>query len=153
MASSPGKSPSQPLANDPAAVGKQAELTVLDRIGYGGRQMRDDSARASSAGPVVYMTSTEAQNGFGRVLETVARNGTVFITRHSAKQAVVMSVEQYDALTGERTPDLDTLTAEFDELLERMQTPASIDGMVAAFRASPEELGRAAVAAARRSAT
>lgn len=143
MASSPGESPGQP---------RQAELTVQDGV-VPGRRTRNDSARASSPGPVVSMTSTEAQNGFGRVLEAVARNGTVFITRHNTKQAVVMSVEQYEALTGEGTPDLDTLTAEFDRLLERMQAPGALEGMLAALRVSPEQFGRAAVAAARRDAS
>jgi antitoxin Phd len=44
---------------------------------------------------------------------------------------------------------LDELTDEFDALLERMQTPRSKAGMAAAFDATPAELGRAAVTAAR----
>jgi hypothetical protein len=64
-----------------------------------------------------------------------------------------MSVQQYEELTGRASSVLDTLTAEFDELLERMQAPVAIDAMLAAFRASSEELGRAAVAAARRNGT
>lgn len=103
-----------------------------------------------SSGDVVRMTSTEAQNGFGRVLDTVARGGTVLITKHNATQAVVMSVDRYEALTREEAPDLDALTAEFDAMLERMQTPGAEEAMLRALRSSPEELGRAAVAAAQR---
>lgn len=110
--------------------------------------------KRAQAGPmrdsVIYMSSTEAQNGFGRVLDTVARNNTVVITKRNENQAVVMSVEQYEGLTGRASIQLDTLTAEFDALLESMQTPEARAGMRVAFRASPEELGRAAVAAAQR---
>ncbi len=50
--------------------------------------------------------------------------------------------------TGEREILSDTLTADHDALLDRMQTPEARMGMRRAFDASPEELGRAAVAAA-----
>jgi antitoxin Phd len=105
---------------------------------------------AAASGPAVYMTSTEAQNGFGRVLDIVARGGTVVITRRNAAQAVVMSVERYHSLTGLNSPDLSLLTEEFDELVRRMQTPEVREAVSAAFWASPEELSRAAVAAAKR---
>lgn len=94
------------------------------------------------------MTSTEAQNGFGRMLDTVARGGTVLITKHNATQAVVMSVDRYEALTRDEAPSLDALTAEFDAMLERMQMPEVREGIRAGFSASPAELGRAARAAA-----
>jgi antitoxin Phd len=99
---------------------------------------------------VVYMSSTEAQNGFGRMIESVARGSTVLITRHNTTQAVVMSVERYEELTRSASADLDTLTAEFDEMLQRMQTAGAQEALRDAFRASPDELSRAAVAAARR---
>jgi antitoxin Phd len=41
------------------------------------------------------------------------------------------------------------LSAEFDDLLARMQTPKSKAAMASAFDAKPVELGRAAVKAAR----
>lgn len=98
----------------------------------------------------VTMTSTEAQNGFGRMLDAVARDKTVLITRHNVTQAVVISAERYRALTQAEAPSLDALTAEFDAMLARMQTPESRAAMREAYGASPEELGRAAGAAARK---
>lgn len=95
------------------------------------------------------MTSTEAQNGFGRMLDTVARDGTVLITKHNVTQAVVMSVDRYEALTRRDEPALDTLTAEFDEMLARMQTPEVRAGIRAGLSASPAELAEAALAARR----
>jgi hypothetical protein len=42
------------------------------------------------------------------------------------------------------------LSGEFDALLARMHTPAARAGMRGAFQASPKQLGRAAVAVARK---
>jgi prevent-host-death family protein len=108
-----------------------------------------DRNRVSGDRSVVSMSSTEAQNGFGHLLEEVAGGRTVFVTRRNAARAVVMSVERYRELTREAEPDLDELTAEFDALLERMQSPQVRTGLRAAFRATPDELARAAVSAAR----
>jgi prevent-host-death family protein len=96
------------------------------------------------------MTSTEAQNGFGRVLDTVARDGTVVITKRNATQAVVISADRYRALTRTEEPGLEALAAEYDDLLAKMSTPAAKEGVLRAIRSSPEELARIAVAAARK---
>lgn len=100
----------------------------------------------SRRGEVVTMTSTEAQNGFGRMLDTVARDGTVLIKKHNVTQAVVLSVDRYEELTRSDAPSLDTLTAEFDEMLARMQTPEVRAGIRTGLSASPAELGQAALA-------
>jgi hypothetical protein len=47
-------------------------------------------------------------------------------------------------------PALDELSGQFDQLLERMQTQRSKSAMASAFDATPEQLGRAAVKAAKR---
>ena len=49
-----------------------------------------------------------------------------------------------------RSESLDALSGKFEGLLERLQTPAAKKGLEAAFHATPAELGRAAVEAARR---
>jgi antitoxin Phd len=98
----------------------------------------------------ISITATEAQNEFGRLLDSVAQDRVVVITRHNTPRAVLMSVDRYDALAGADAAVLDTLTAEFDALFDRMQTPEADAAMDRAFYASPEELGRAAAAAARR---
>jgi prevent-host-death family protein len=127
------------------------------------RNMRLDTARESwdpdgaPLEPTMCMTSTEAQNRFGRVLDAVAGNALVAITRYGATKAVVMSAATYQALTGVNldrptadSPDLDLLAKEFDELLLQMQRPEAIEGVRAALRAPPEELARIAVAMAQR---
>jgi len=95
-------------------------------------------------------TATDAKNEFGRVLDMALEQGAVLITRHDAPKAVLLAVDEFDALVaaGERT--LDTLTADFDEILARMQTSTARRGMTDAFNATPAQLGRAAVAAAKK---
>jgi len=94
--------------------------------------------------------ATRIKNEFGAALETAARGGAVAITRHDTPKAVLISFEEFQALVKARTPVLDDLTAEFDALLERMQAPKARKAAEAAFAATPAELGRAAVKAARK---
>src|SRR5919108_3162347 len=99
--------------------------------------------------PPSSVTATDAKKQFGRVLELVLRGGAVVITKHDAPKAIVLSMEEFDALTRAGASTLDSLSADFDAMLARMQTPRARAGMKAAFGASPKELGKAAVAAAR----
>lgn len=95
------------------------------------------------------VSASEAKSEFGRVLEMVSQGGAVVITKHDAPKAVVISVENFNALSGAAQTKLDTLSREFDALLARMQTAKAHRGMKAAFGASGKRLGKAAVAAAR----
>jgi prevent-host-death family protein len=94
-------------------------------------------------------SATEARSGFAQVLETVSRRGLVVIHKQKAPKAVVLSFEDFQALVRRPKP-LDVLTETFDDLLAQMQKPAARAGMRRAFDASPEELGKLAVAAARK---
>jgi prevent-host-death family protein len=95
-------------------------------------------------------TATDAKKQFGRVLELVLREGAVVITKHDAPKAILLSMDEFNALTQASESKLDRLSADFDAMLIRMQTPRARAGMKTAFGASPKELGRAAVAAARK---
>jgi antitoxin Phd len=99
---------------------------------------------------VARVSATIAKNEFGRILERVIQGGTVVITKHDAPKAVLISIDEFDALSRAGQVKLDNLSGEFDALLARMQTPAARAGMQAAFDASPKQLGRAALAAARK---
>jgi hypothetical protein len=62
----------------------------------------------------------------------------------------MLSIEAYERLV-EAVPDpLARLTAEFDALLARMQTPAAKAAVDALFAATPAELGAVAVRGAGR---
>src|SRR5262245_32319742 len=104
---------------------------------------------AQAAAPSTF-TASGAKKEFGKVLELAMRGGRVFITKHATPKAVVLSVDDFTALTRATERTLDTLSGEFDALLTRMQTPRARAGLKAAFDASPNEIGAAAVAAARK---
>jgi hypothetical protein len=74
----------------------------------------------------------------------------VFITKHAAPKAVLISMNHFESLSRASRSKLDALSGEFDALLARMQTPMARAGMKAMFDASPQQLGKAAVAAARK---
>ena len=97
-------------------------------------------------------TATEAKNEFGRLLEQAIHGTTVLITKHDSPRAVLISINHFQALQEAPQAKLNTLTEQFDTLLERMQSPKARRGMAAAFRADNKQLGNAAVAAARKRA-
>ena len=133
---------------DPKALEEAAQSAVrLHRSDEGFPSLRSratESARRSS------VTATDAKNEFGRVLETAMRTGLVVITKHDAPKAVLMSMDEYRALQSPEKRKLDTLSAEFDALLDRLQSRRARAGMKAAFEAPPRQLGKAALAATRR---
>ena len=95
------------------------------------------------------VSSTEAQNNFGRVLARAMTEGAVYITKYDRAAAVVLSIDRYRELAGEDDPDLEELAREYDETLAHMQTPEAAAGFDALFDMGSEELGRAAVRAVR----
>ena len=100
----------------------------------------------------IKISATEAKNKLGEVLDSVMQSGMVLITRHETPKAVLLSMEEYGALSHTTQTRLDILNGEFDALLARMQTAKARAGMKAAFAASPKQLGKAAVEAARKRA-
>jgi prevent-host-death family protein len=95
-------------------------------------------------------TATQAKNELGRILDQVVRGDTVVITKHDTPRAVLISVERFNALRQAPQLKFDALTAEFDELLAGMQTSTARNAMERAFNASPMQLGKVAVLAARK---
>lgn len=95
------------------------------------------------------VAATRFKNQFGTIFEQATINGAVAITKHNAPKAVLLSIAEFEALTRAHEPTLDDLSERFDDLLDRLQRPAAKAAMAAAFDAEPEELGRAAVQAAR----
>ena len=96
------------------------------------------------------IAATKAKNEFGAILEQANHGGAVAITRHDTPKAVLLSYAEFVSLVKGRSRTLNDLGAAFDHLLAGMQTPKARKGVDAAFKASPAELGRAAVKAARK---
>ena len=101
--------------------------------------------RTRGAGDASRVTASEAKNGFGRVVDRVAREGAVVITKHDRPDAVILSIAEYERLSRSATTEADALTAEFDAMYERMQRPGTAAQIEAVFALSPAELGRIAV--------
>ena len=100
----------------------------------------------------VSYTATEAKNEFGRLLEQAIHGTTVLITKHDSPRAVLISIDHFKTLQEAPQAKLNTLSEQFDTLLERMQSAKARRGMAAAFRADKKQLGKAAVSAARKHA-
>lgn len=98
----------------------------------------------------IQVSATEAKNKLGELLDSVLRGGLVLISKHETPKAVLLSMDEYDALSSSAQTKLDALNEEFDALLARMQTAKARAGMNAAFSASSKQLGKAALAAARK---
>jgi prevent-host-death family protein len=127
-------------AREMKADSKQQESFV------GFRNRRGEQITPSS------VPATVAKNEFARILDTAVQGGAVVITKHDTPRAVLVSVEDFTALLQVQEKTLDTLSHEFDAMLVRMQRPTAGAKMQAAFSATPRQLGRAAVAAARKRA-
>lgn len=96
------------------------------------------------------VSATEAQNNFGQVLGSVARGGVIYITRYDQPEAVILSIEKFNALAGPDSSRLDDLTREFDDRLARMQSAEAAAGIDTFFGLESAELGEAALRGARR---
>ena len=96
------------------------------------------------------VTATALKNHTADVLDQVATQGAVAITRHNKPRAVLIPIELYEQLTGGEPSWLAELHGECRGMLEAMQVPKQKEGAERAFNATPEELGKAAVAAALR---
>lgn len=107
-------------------------------------------AAAPPALPGVARTipAAEAQNAFGQVLDAVTGGQVVAVTRHDAVRAVLLPVDRYRQLVAQEAGTLEALGARFEALYARMQDATVRAATAEAVEASPEAMGRAAVAAA-----
>lgn len=96
------------------------------------------------------VSATEVQRSFGSVLDRVAEGSTVTITRRGKPAALLIPIAAPIHPPAQQEDPLALLRAEFDRRFERMQTPEARAAVDALFKATPEELGRAAVKAAMR---
>ena len=90
------------------------------------------------------ISSSDAKNAFGRILERVTKEGGIAITLRNQPKFVMISVETYQRMARADSRSLNTLTDEFDALLDRMQEPGARAAMERAFSMTPKELGHVA---------
>lgn len=97
------------------------------------------------------VTATELKNKTADVFDLVVAKRAVAIKRHDKPRAVLLSMEEYAALTGGGEPLwLEEMKAEYRDMLDKMQTPEQKAASIRAFNATPEELGEAALRGAQR---
>jgi prevent-host-death family protein len=115
--------------------------------------MADDliTRLARELGDVKRVAASDAKNQFGQVLETALSSGPVVITKHDTPKAILISIDEFEALTVTRDR-LQTLTQRYDDAYARMQRPEARRATMAAFDATPQQLGAAAVASANKRA-
>ncbi len=92
------------------------------------------------------VAASEVKIRFGALLDSVAQGAPVAISKHDQPKAVLLSMDEFRSLVALRQSSLDVMAAEFDGLLESMQTKQAKTGIAAAFAYSPKQLGAAAVA-------
>lgn len=85
------------------------------------------------------VSATEAKNSFGRLLERTIAGGMVAITRHHEPRAILLSIDEYEALMKRVEDPIDRLRQDFDALVARMQTPAAKAAGAALFSESEPE--------------
>lgn len=100
-------------------------------------------------GKLPRVSATKLVGGMQKVTGAVMAHGAIVVTRHDEPAMVLMSVDRYLQLEQAAEPNLDALTRQFDEMFSRMQDADTASNMADAFAMTPEELGEAAVRAAR----
>jgi hypothetical protein len=100
-------------------------------------------------GKLPKVSATTLVGHMQKVTGIVMSRGAVVVTRHDEPTMVLMSIDRYVQLEQAGAPNLDALTRQFDEMFARMQEADGARNMADAFAMSPEELGEAALRAAK----
>lgn len=94
------------------------------------------------------VTASVLKNKFSEVAR-LASSGPLAVSRHNRREFVILTAGQYEELQQSRRAPLESLTAEFDQMVAKMNTPKAKRATAALFSASPKALGKAAVNARR----
>lgn len=104
-------------------------------------------------GRVVKMPSyaaTDAKNSFGKLMRSVSRRGAIAITHRNEPEAVLLSVDEYQSLLAASRHVLEEIVAEFDAIIEQMQSNEAKRRAESEFEAVPSTLNGAVVRNARK---
>jgi prevent-host-death family protein len=93
-----------------------------------------------------HFTASEAKHKFGQLLDAALRDGPVTITKQRKPTAVLISLEEYRALTQAEDRTLAALSSEFDRRYAAMQNPGAALAMQQAFDTPEVQLGAFAAA-------
>lgn len=87
---------------------------------------------------------SEAKNNLSQLVERVRRHERVVITRNDRPAAVLMSIEDYNAMAASIPDPLDELESRFAGLLSAIASAGTVAAGTALFTASSTDLGTAA---------
>lgn len=98
------------------------------------------------------ISATEFKKRFGKTLEDVAHGKSVRIIRHGRRSdsLVLIREDELNALRAQTTSPLDALREQFEQLVERMQTPEARKAAAGIGKADSKALGAAALKGAQR---
>ena len=81
------------------------------------------------------VTASVLKNKFSEVAR-LASIGPLAVSRHNRREFVILTAEQYEELQQTRRAPLESLTAEFDQMVAKMNTPADRAARRSFFKAS-----------------
>jgi len=90
------------------------------------------------------ITASVLKNKFSEVAR-LASSGPLAVSRHHRREFVILTAEQYEELQQSRRAPLESLTAEFDQMVAKMNTPAGKQATAALFAATSADMSRAFV--------
>lgn len=102
------------------------------------------TAGFSTVAALPEITASVLKNKFSEVARLASRE-PLAVTRHHRREFVILTAEHYEELQQSRLAPLEGLTAEFDQMIARMHTPAGQHAAAALFSATSADLGRTAV--------
>ncbi len=98
----------------------------------------------ASVADLAEITASVLKNKFSEVAR-LATTGPLAISRHSRREFVILTAEQYEELQQSHRAPLEGLAAEFDQMVARMNTPEGKRAAATLFSATSADLARAAV--------
>lgn len=103
--------------------------------------------RVKSRNGYLDLSATAFKKAFGQSLEHAFRGARIRISRHGRvdERVVILREAELKELEGRARSPLELLRAEFDGLVEKMQSDRGRDAAAAIGTASTQELGEAAV--------
>ena len=89
----------------------------------------------SSVADLSEITASVLKNKFSEVAR-LASSGPLAVSRHNRREFVILTAEQYEELQQSRRAPLESLAAEFDQMVAKMNTPADRVARRSFFNAS-----------------
>ncbi len=105
----------------------------------------------SSVADLPDVTASVLKNKFSEVAR-LASSGPLAVSRHNRREFVILTARQYEELQQSRRAPLENLSAEFDQMVAKINTSKARRATASLFSASSKALGKAAVNARRAAA-